>query len=423
MIKARTAHGRRGNGTNGRFRTVIELVLIFSAFFLVRLPSAYGEPSIPQAKTLLAAAALRDKAALQASANFEVEWSNLMAAAKQEGTVAIASGGAPSRQYRPVVDAFNKKFAVKAEVSTGSATDTVNRVLAERKSGRYSMDVALISSRESNQRLLPSESLIPLAPLLIYPDVVDASHWYQGKHAYADKASRYVFIYHVSKEDQYETWYNTEKLKEADIASIKKQTDFFDPRWKGKMLGQGMGDPSGIRQMIDSYFEPDRGQEWVRTYLLNAGITFSDDRRILETWLVGGRFPLQAIVTGSEDLTALAKKGLPIKQVFLPKQVGVLRAGGSGCCISAFANAPHPNAAKLFVNWFLSKEAQTLTHTLIPNLDRSSLRNDIPIGEVAPDQRRKPGVDYSFPDADPKYGARQEEAQKWILKLWESRQK
>jgi iron(III) transport system substrate-binding protein len=359
----------------------------------------------------------------QPSANFEQKWSKLTAAAKQEGTVAIASGGAPSRQYRPVVDAFQKKFGVKGEVSTGSATDTVNRVLAERKAGRYTMDVALISSRESNQRLIPSESLIPFAPLLIYPDVVDRSKWYQGRHAYADKESRYVFIYHVSKEDQYETWYNTDKIKEAEIATIKKQTDFFDPRWKGKILGQGMGDPSGIRQMIDSYFEPDRGQEWIRTYLLNAGITFSDDRRILETWLVGGRFPLHAVATGSEDLTALAKKGLPIKQLFLPKQVALIRAGGSGCCISAFANAPHPNAAKLFVNWFLSKEGQTLTHTLVPNIDRSSLRNDVPVGEVAPEQRRTPGVEYGFPDADPKYGARQEEAQRWILKLWESRQK
>jgi ABC-type Fe3+ transport system substrate-binding protein len=184
-----------------------------------------------------------------------------------------------------------------------------------------------------------------------------------------------------------------------------------------------MGDPSGIRQMIDSYFEPDRGQEWIRTYLLNAGVTFSDDRRILETWLVGGRFPFYAVATGSEELIALAKKGLPIKQVFFPKQLGVIRAGGSGCCISAFANAPHPNAAKLFINWFLSREGQTMTHTMIPNLDRSSLRNDIPTGEVVPEQRRAAGVEYAFPDADPKFGARQEEAQKWVLKLWESRQK
>jgi iron(III) transport system substrate-binding protein len=359
----------------------------------------------------------------QTTGSFEQDWSNLIAAAKQEGTVAIASGGAPSRQYRPIVDVFQKKFGVKVEVSTGSATDTVNRVLAERKAGRYIMDVALISSRENNQRLVPSESLVAFAPLLIHPEVVNTANWYGGKHWYGDKASRYVFIYHVSKEDQYESWYNTDKIKEAEIATLKKQTDFFEPRWKGKIAGQGIGDPSGIRQMIDSYFEPDRGSEWVKTYLLDAGVTFSDDRRILETWVVGGRFPLQAVATGSEDLTALAKKGLPIKQMFLPKQVGLIRAGGSGCCISAFANAPHPNAAKLFVNWFLSKEGQTLTHTMIPNIDRSSLRNDVPVGEVVPDQRRVPGKQYAFPDAEPGFSARQEEAQKWILKIWESRQK
>ncbi len=358
-----------------------------------------------------------------AAGNFEQEWSKLSAAAKQEGTLSIASGGAPSRQYRPVVEAFQKKYGVKVEVSTGNATDTVNRILAERKAGKYTMDVALISSRESNQRLFPSESIIPLTPLLMHPEVLDMSGWYRGKHWYTDKASSHVFIYHVSKEDHYETWYNTDKIKDAEIATIKKQTDFFEPRWKGKIGGQGMGDPSGIRQMIDSYFEPDRGQEWVRTYLTTAGVTFSDDRRIIETWVVGGRFPLYAVATGSEELIGLAKKGLPIKQVFLPKQQGVIRAGGSGCCISAFANAPHPNAAKLFINWFLSKEGQTLTHTLIPNLDRSSLRNDIPPGEVVAEQRRVPGVEYAFPDADPKFSGRQEEAQKWVYKIWESRQK
>src|SRR5918996_1927018 len=393
----------RTRGTRGRtaHSVTVALLAAFSLSVLV-LPAAHGS---------------------QSSTNFEQEWSNLIAAAKQEGTVAIASGGAPSRQYRPIVDVFQKKFGLKVEVSTGSATDTVNRVLAERKAGRYTMDVALISSRENNQRLVPSESLIPLTPLLIHPEVVNTSSWYGEKHWYGDKASRYVLIYHVSKEDQYESWYNTDKIKEAELATLKKQTDFFEPRWKGKIAGQGMGDPSGIRQMIDSYFEPDRGSDWVKTYLLDAGVTFSDDRRILETWVVGGRFPLQAVATGTEDLMTLSKKGLPIKQLFLPKQVGLIRAGGSGCCISAFANAPHPNAAKLFINWFLSKEGQTLTHTMIPNIGRSSLRTDIPIGEVVPDQRRVPGKQYAFPDAEPGFSARQEEAQKWILKVWESRQK
>jgi ABC-type Fe3+ transport system substrate-binding protein len=357
------------------------------------------------------------------AANFDQEWSKLIAAAKQERTLSVASGGAPSRQYRPLMAAFTKKFGVKVEVATGNATTTINRVLAERKAGRFTVDVALISSRVNEQRLVPSESLVPFAPLLIHPEVIDKSAWYLGRHWYADNFSKFTFIYHVTKEDQYESWYNTDKITAAEIATVKKQTDFFDPRWKGKIAAQGMDDPSGIRQMIDSYFEPDRGQEWVSNYLLKAGITFTDDRRILETWLSSGRYPLQAVATGTEIYSELAKKGVPIKQVFMPKQIALVRAGGSGCCISVFAEAPHPNAAKLFVNWFLSKEGQTLTHTMIPEIDRSSLRNDVPFGEVSPDQRREPGKEYAFPDADPSMGAKQEDAQKWIRKIWASREK
>src|SRR5688572_20291673 len=157
--------------------------------------------------------------------NFEQEWSKLIAAAKQEGTLAIASGGAPSRQYRPVMDAFTKKFGIRVEVSTGNATDTVNRLLAERKAGKYTVDVALISIRENQQRLVPSDSLVPFAPLLVHPEVLDKSAWYLGRHWYSDKFSKFTFIYHTTKEDQYETWYNTEKIKETEIATIKKQTD------------------------------------------------------------------------------------------------------------------------------------------------------------------------------------------------------
>jgi hypothetical protein len=51
---------------------------------------------------------------------FEQEWNKLIAAAKQDGTLAIASGGQPSRQYRPVLDVFAKKFGVKVEMSTGA---------------------------------------------------------------------------------------------------------------------------------------------------------------------------------------------------------------------------------------------------------------------------------------------------------------
>jgi iron(III) transport system substrate-binding protein len=357
------------------------------------------------------------------TSNFEQEWSKLVAAAQKEGRLVIAAGGQPSRQYRPVLEIFQKKFGVKAELSTGGANDTVNRVAAERKAGKYSFDVILISVRINNLRLIPLGALAPVPPLLIHPEVVNTANWYGKKHWYGDKDLKHTFLYHASVEDNYDMWYNTEKIKEADIKTIKDQWDFFDARWKGKIQGQGMGDPSGIRQMIDAWYEPERGPKWVKTYLTEAGVTFAEDRRLLESWLVSGRFPLRAVSSSDIELRLLAKKGIPIKLRPLPRDQGVLRATGSGCCISVFDNAPHPNAAKLFVNWFLSKEGQTLTHQLIPALDRASLRTDVPWGEVLEEQRRDNSKKYLFPDADPDSGAQYEKAQAEIMKIWETRQK
>jgi iron(III) transport system substrate-binding protein len=352
----------------------------------------------------------------------EPQWAELIAAAKQEGTVAIASGGAPSRQYRPVIQAFQRKFDIRTQISTGNANDTTNRVLAERQAGRRTADLALLSVRTNNARLIPAGALVPISPLLMLPEVTDLTLWHGGRHWYGDERSTYVFIYHASADSTYATWYNSEKVSEDELRTLKSQWDIFHPRWKGRLLGPAMTDPSGIRQMSDSWLAQDRGPEWVRRYLLEAGVTFSSDRRILENWLAGGRFHVWPVKQSSEGLIDLQKNGLPVAQLDLPMAKPILRTSGSGCCISVFEGAPHPNAAKLFLNWFLSKEGQALTHSSIPNLDRASLRNDIPWGEVLKDQIRSPDKQYDFPDAEPDYNARLIQAETEVMKIWESRQ-
>ena len=353
--------------------------------------------------------------------SFETTWAALIAAAKKEGSLSIASGGAPSRQYRPTVDAFQKKFGIKTQVSTGNANDTTNRILAERKAGKNTVDLALISTRVINSRFIPAGALIPMPPLLIHPEVADLSKWHGGKHWYGDEESKYNFIYHASIDASYTAWYNTEKVSPEDLKTLKTQWDMFDPRWKGRLQGQAMNDPSGVRQMADSWNEPDRGPEWVRKYLTDGGVTFSSDRRILENWLVGGRFHLWPVTQAADEMLELQSKGLPIASVDLHKERAALRAAGSGCCLAVFERAPNPNAAKLFVNWFLSKEGQTLTHSTIPSLDRASLREDIPQGQAVKDHIRPAGASYDFPDADPTAGARMDKAQAEVMKVWESR--
>ena len=119
----------------------------------------------------------------------------------------------------------------------------------------------------------------------------------------------------------------------------------------------------------------------------------------------------------------LASKGLPIKVVYLPRENGSLEARGSECCIVAFKNAPNPNAAKLFANWFLTREGQILLHEIKPARPYTSLREDIPPGNTETDYRRVPGKQYSFRDFDANYLAQENTARNFILKAFTDGQK
>ena len=59
--------------------------------------------------------------------------------------------------------------------------------------------------------------------------------------------------------------------------------------------------------------------------------------------------------------------------------------------MAVMSKAPHPNAAKLFVNWVLSREGQTAWQRYA---ELNSLRMDIPKGGLAPDDVPQKGVSY-----------------------------
>ena len=58
--------------------------------------------------------------------------------------------------------------------------------------------------------------------------------------------------------------------------------------------------------------------------------------------------------------------------------------------------APHPNAAKVFINWLLSREGQTLFQKVIsvPGDARNSRRIDVPKDHIPPDEQRRDGMPY-----------------------------
>ena len=352
--------------------------------------------------------------------SFEEEWAKLIAAAQKEGRLDIASGGAPSREYRSVIGHFQKKFGINVAMSTGSGSATINRVLAERKAGSYTVDIGLTSVAATRTRLIPSRSLSPIPPLLIHPEVLDKSAWYGDRHWYADPEEKeFSFIYAVVPTEGFEFWYNTDAISKEEIATIKTPADLLDPKWRGKITSRTWGDRGRVGELQNVYFQPDLGLKWIKEFFNKADAKFSDDVRIRESWIVGGSVPI-AFSDGDLDraLLKLAKAGIPVAMRSIPYSRPFLTSGGSGCCIQVYDRAPNPNATKLFLNWFLSKEGQTIVHQIEPGIERQSLREDIPIGNVPPRYRRVRGRSYVFRDAEAKLVAQDKEQRDAIVKAW-----
>jgi len=69
-------------------------------------------------------------------------------------------------------------------------------------------------------------------------------------------------------------------------------------------------------------------------------------------------------------------------------------AGGT---LNLMNRAPHPNAARVFINWLLSREGQILAQKMGSN----SLRTDIPKEDVDRENLRIKGLNY-FDSDNPK---------------------
>jgi ABC-type Fe3+ transport system substrate-binding protein len=97
-------------------------------------------------------------------------------------------------------------------------------------------------------------------------------------------------------------------------------------------------------------------------------------------------------------------QGLPVDELGLMKEgAGLHTQYGT----LAFMNkAPNPNAAKVFINWFLSREGQSTLQRAVAKAGEGapdSLRIDIPKDDLKPHDRRLEGVRYLDLDSRPEW--------------------
>ena len=356
------------------------------------------------------------------AAAFQAEWDALIKAAQDEGQVVLVLGGSAGRNYRAVLEFFGEKFGIETVISTGSGSAQANRILAEREAGQYQVDVLWVGGTSANTRMVPANALDPIADLFVHPEVTDLSLWFQGKHWYADEPQQYVFTLSADTGPIQTMRYNSDLMTQEDLDGINSVYDFLDPKWKGKIVALSPLTGGAGGTYFEAYVHPEIGKGWVDQFVApELGVTFVEDFRFIVDGIAKGQFHFGiAIGSAGRDLDALAELGAPVQRFPCTvanvcakelKEAGVMAGTGSQNNMMVPTNRPHPNAAKLFVNWFLTKEGQTTMHTLAVNDPDQTLRTDVTeMGNTLPFERRDPDREYFFFSADPVYVAQRIEA-------------
>lgn len=351
----------------------------------------------------------------------EAAWEELVAAAKAEGQLNIMAGGSASRSFRPVAEYFQEKYGIEVRLSTGSSSANVDRVLAERAAGTYTEDFAFAGGR-SGARLVDANALVPIEPLLIHPEVTDKSNWFDGRYWWSDEEQQYMFSFAAAVVNPPASIaYNTDMVNPDDITSM---WDLLDPKWK--IVAAPPTFASGQTSYVQLYFHSEVGPEWVEQFVLADHVEFTIDTRTAVDGLGQGKYHLSVLGPNVEsELESLEEQGVNLPAKVLEKQLqetGFLSGTGSSRNLEVLDNAPHPKAAQLFLNWFLSREGQTVLHERADGTPSQTLRvDDIPPGKTDEAQRREAGREYSFGSADPEFIARIDPTLEIIVDIYQRR--
>ena len=274
------------------------------------------------------------------------EWQKTVELAKKEGKVVVSIPA--STELRAAIErSFENRYGIDVEPVVGRASAIVRKIVDESKAGVRYVDLHMGGSESLVTGMLPEGILEPIEPLMLLSEVRDPKQWWGG-HIWVDNAKK--FIYSTQAFQTENLWINTQMMKADQVRSFD---DLLDERLRDRI---GMLDPraGGSGSSTWSYLREIKGEEYLKK-LVGQKLSLSRDQRVLADILAKGKIALVIGLT-YYSYAPFIKAGLPLAPLAAPKE-GIYVAGGSGHLV-VLKNAPHPNAMKLFANWFLSREGQ-----------------------------------------------------------------
>jgi iron(III) transport system substrate-binding protein len=266
-------------------------------------------------------------------AGLAAQEAKLIEAAKKEGGKVVVYGSLENDTMDLISDAFKKKTGIEIEFWRASATKVMDRVISEYRAGRPLYDVALTNTapmefmqKEGALTRYDSPSARAFPKQVINP-----------KLGPEYRTSIIGIVYHAGI------------IKPADAP--KSLQDLLKPQYRGKVV---MPDPSQhttTAQWLASLYKVMGGKEKADKFIRDLAAT--------KPLLVESLTPAGERITTGETPIGIAflknvvfygKKGVPLDYVRLGKFMG------DGQAIALGTKAPHVNAGKAFMDFFLGEE-------------------------------------------------------------------
>lgn len=268
------------------------------------------------------------------------QWPDVIKAAKAEGKLTMYTANVGNTTHKQVADAFEKKYGITVTILEGRASEIRERVRSEQAAGRFVADISHNGSTTTGLQLeagtFMPHGYLPGLDRVRAPFKVDDVRVPVFAIAYA------ILI-------------NDRLVKAADAPRSWK--DLTDPRWQGKILSDDMRALGGGSVLFFTT-EEKFGSDFHQKLAANKPV-FSRDLAASERRVARGEFPIW-IPLNMGDFPLL--HGLPVRFVLPTEGLPYVTYE-----LAMLKNAPHPNAARLFMAHYLEDSAQ-LVHGNAGNL-------------------------------------------------------
>lgn len=309
--------------------------------------------------------------AADAKPAWQAEWKKTLAAAHREGEVTLY--GQARSPTSDAMKAFQKAYPkIKLNFVGGTGNQLGPRVMAEKRANKHLVDIAIGGPGTMVAVYYKAGLLEPLSSAFILPEVKDPSLWWDRQHHFADGESRYVMAMTGDVSSTIGA-YNVNLVKPGEIQSW---WDLLHPKWRGRIVATDPKSAGNIQNWRYLFYSAELGPKFIRKLLGETEVRFSSDERQMMDWVASGQYAVHLFAKGA-NLDQAIQQGLPVRELNSQREAGSIGTGSGH--IGFFKNAPHPHAARIYVNWILSREGQMNWQELTKD---NSLRVDIPKDRV-----------------------------------------